>query len=87
MEQVVIQDNYIRGKDMKMQLKIFNQKDELITNIKTGKKRRILHFIQADTTPKARYFIRVYYSKGFTNCGEYHLKKDLLLALHAFTEN
>lgn len=72
---------------MKMQLKIFNQNGELTTNIKTGKKRRILHFIQEDKTPNPQYFIRVYYSKGFTNCGEYNLKKDLLLALHAFTEN
>ncbi len=72
---------------MKMQLKIYNKKGELITNIKTGKKSRIIHFIQADKTPKPLYFIRVYYSKGFTNSGEYNNKKDLLFAFNAFTEN
>lgn len=71
---------------MHIQLKIFNQKGELVSNIKSYKKRRILRFIKEGKKVKARYFIRVYYSKGFTNCGEYHLKKDLLLALHAFTE-
>jgi hypothetical protein len=86
MEQIGTNSN--RGKnDMKMQLKIFNQKGEMVTNIKTSKKRRILHFIQADRTEDPLYFIRVYYCKGFTNCGEYRYKKDLLLAFHAFTEN
>lgn len=71
---------------MHIQLKIFNQKGELVSNIKSYKKRRILRFIKEGKKVNARYFIRVYYSKGFTNCGEYHLKKDLLLAFHAFTE-
>lgn len=71
---------------MKMQLKIYNKNGEMVTNTRTGKKRRILHLIQADKTPNAQYFIRVFYSKGFTNSGEYISKHDLLLALHAFTE-
>lgn len=71
---------------MHIQLKIFNQKDELVSNIKSYKKRRILYSIQADRTLNARYFIKVYYSKGFTNSGDYLSKKDLILALKAFTE-
>jgi len=71
---------------MKMQLKIFNKNGEIVTNTRSGKKRRILHLIQADKTPNARFFIRVFYSKGFTNSGEYSTKQDLLLALNAFTE-
>jgi hypothetical protein len=71
---------------MKMQLKIFNHNGDMVTNIKTGNKRRILYFIHADRTEDPLYFIRVYYSKGFINCGEYRYKKDLLLAFHAFTE-
>jgi len=71
---------------MNMQLKIFNQKGTTVTDIRTSRKRRILYFIQADNTPKARFFIKVTYSKGFTNSGEYGSKADLLLALHAFTE-
>jgi hypothetical protein len=71
---------------MKMQLKIFNKNGEIVTNTRSGKKRRILHLIQADKTPNARFFIRVFYCKGFTNSGEYDNKQELLLALHAFTE-
>lgn len=72
---------------MQIQLKIFNQTGELVSQVKTNRKRRIYKLIQMDKTVNARYFIKVYYSKGFTNCGEYRLKKDLLLAFHAFTEN
>jgi hypothetical protein len=71
---------------MKMQLKIFNKNGEMVTNTRSGKKRRILHLIQADKTPNARFFIRVFYGKGFTNSGEYHSKKDLVFALNIFTE-
>lgn len=71
---------------MKMHLKIFNQNGTVVTNTRTGKKRRILYFIQADNTPNARFFIKVTYSKGFTNSGEYGSKQDLLLAFYAFME-
>lgn len=69
-----------------MHLKIFNKNGEIVTNTRTGKKRRILYRIQANKTPDARFFIRAFYSKGFTNSGEYDNKEDLLLALNAFTE-
>lgn len=69
-----------------MHLKIFNKKGTTVTDIRTGRKRRILYFIQADNTPNARFFIKVTYSKGFINSGEYGSKEDLLLALHTFTE-
>ena len=71
---------------MKIQLKIFNENNCKVTDIRTTRKRRILHFIQADKTPKAKFFIKVTYEKGFNNCGEYDSKKDLLFALQAFTE-
>lgn len=69
-----------------MHLKIFNKTGDLVSDIRTSKKRRILYFIQADRTSKASYFIKVTYSKGCSNSGEYFSKKDLLFALHAFTE-
>lgn len=71
---------------MYMHLKIFDKKGCIVTDIRTKNKRRILHFIQADITPNSRFYIKVTYSKGFTNCGEYGSKEDLLLALQAFTE-
>jgi hypothetical protein len=71
---------------MNMHLKILSKTGELVSDIRTSKKRRILYFIQADKTPKALFFIKVSYAKGEANCGEYFSKKDLLAALHAFTE-
>jgi len=71
---------------MKMHLKIFNTNGNLLTDIWTSKKRRILYFIHEDKTPHARFFIKVTYSKGFTNSGEYRSKQDLLIAFNAFME-
>lgn len=71
---------------MKMHLKIFNKNDIRVTDILTSKKRRIFYAIQADKTPNARFFIKVIYSKGFDNSGEYSSKQDLLLAFNAFME-
>jgi hypothetical protein len=71
---------------MKMHLKIFNKNGTVVTNTRTVKKRRILYLIQADKTPNARFFIKVTYSKGFTNSGEYSSKQDVLLAFNAFME-
>ncbi len=71
---------------MNMHLKIFNKTGDLVSDIRTSKKRRIHYFIQADKTLEARFYIRVAYSKDSNNIGEYFSKQDLLLALHAFTE-
>lgn len=71
---------------MQMHLKIFDKNNLVVTDIRTGKRRRILYFIQADRTPNARFFIKVTYAKGFTNTGEYFSKNDLLLAFDAFME-
>jgi hypothetical protein len=71
---------------MNMHLKIYNKTGDLVSDIRTRKKRRILYFIQADTTPEAKFYIKVNYSKGCNNIGEYFSKQDLLLALSAFTE-
>lgn len=71
---------------MKMHLKIFDQNGTVVTNIRTSRKRRILYFIQQDTTPDARFFIKVTYSKDFSNVGEYRSKHDVLFAFNAFLE-
>jgi hypothetical protein len=71
---------------MNMHLKIFNKNGGIVSDIRTSKKRRILHNIQADTTSNALFFINVSYGNGFANSGEYRSKQDFLLALDTFTE-
>ena len=71
---------------MKMHLKIFNTNGNLVKDIWTSKKRRIFYFIHENKIPNARYFVKVTYSNGFTNSGEYSSKQDVLLAFNAFME-
>lgn len=71
---------------MDMHLKITDQNNRTIIDIRTKKKRRISYFLQADKTQNSTYYIKVTYSDGFHNDGSYSHKKDLLQALQIFTE-
>ena len=67
-------------------LKIINDNGKTIHSKGSRSKRRILHFIKANKFQNCLYKIRVLYTDGMTNEGEYKTKKDLLITLHAFTE-
>lgn len=70
-----------------IKLRIFNQKNEMIHSKASRSKRRIMNFIEANDFQNCRLNLRVRYPDGMTNEGSYKTKKDLLLALHAFTES
>lgn len=67
-------------------LKIVNKTDKTIHSRTSRSKRRILQFIKANNFQECLYKIRVLYTDKMTNEGEYETNRDLLLALHAFTE-
>lgn len=71
---------------MQIYLKITDEQSNIVTEVRSKKKRRILYVFQADRTPNAQYYLRVTYIGGFHNDGDYRSKEDLLMALGAFTE-
>jgi hypothetical protein len=70
--------------------------NEMVCRVRTGKIKRIYHFIQrAKKLGSSKYYIRVYYGKHIDCWGkhaplinedEYDNTKELLHALKAFTE-
>lgn len=67
-------------------LEIFNKNSKRTHSRGSKSKRRILRFFEAKKSKDSLCKIMVKYSDGKTNEGSYESTKDLLLALHAFTE-
>lgn len=58
----------------------------LVKQVRSRKTKRIYHFIQAEKYSNCLFRVNVDYGNRCTNSGDYLSKKDLILALKAFTE-
>jgi hypothetical protein len=76
-------------------LKILNNRGEIVDRVRTRKTRRIYHYLQANKFSDCTFNLLVKYGKyknnfgkiaSFDNEGDYKTKKELIHALKAFTE-